>query len=379
MGLRLFLEPLDVWLFRDGRPFTAGSDAMARSRFPPAPYTVYGMLRSLLLFQAAAQGRVQALRFGEDCAGISTVVGSPDDFSRLRLRGPWLARVENEALVRYFPAPRDLARLNGTAKPPQYALLTPAQVAPLGASVAGGLWPLWVRHGESPQSVEGYLAEADFWQYLAGQAVPVAPAPLLFLREGRPGLGMDRSTRTAAEGLLYTVEYIRPCQGVGLAVDVLDGLDQVPPLIAFGGEARGSRCTVWPLLLDQPPSGLREQGARSRHVKLVLATPALFRQGWLPAWIDPTTLRTTEPYPGLRLVSAAVPRAEPIGGFDLVNRVPRPMRPAVPAGSVYFFEADDAGAAERAFDRWFGQNVSDVGDHASIGFGLAYAGAWNPA
>ncbi len=381
MGLRLFLEPLDVWLFRDGRPFTAGSDAMARSRFPPTPYTLYGMLRSLLLFQAAAQGRVQDLGFGEQPELVAAVAGEPDDFERLCLRGPWLARLENSSLVRYFPAPCDLVRFDQDGAP-QYALLAPAQPAPLSATPASSLQPLWARHPEPPSPAEGYVAEPDFWRYLASEPVPAVDPSSLVIRERRPGLGIDRSTRTAAEGLLYTVEYVRPCHGAGLAVDVLDGLEQAPPLVAFGGEARGSRCTAWPLPPEQPPDGLREQVASSGRVKLVLATPALFRQGWLPAWIDQATLRTTEPYSGLRLVSAAVPRAEAIGGFDLVKRIPRPMRPAVPAGSVYFFseekeEKDERGAAVRAFDRWFGACLSD--DHATIGFGLAYAGAWDYA
>jgi CRISPR-associated protein Cmr3 len=376
MGLRLFLEPLDVWLFRDGRPFTAGSDAMARSRFPPTPYTLYGMLRSLLLFQAAAQGRVQDLGFGQQPELVATVAGAPDDFGRLRLRGPWLARQENGTVVRYFPAPADLVRLDQVGEP-QYALLAPAQPAPLSATPASSLQPLWARHPEPPSPAEGYVAEPEFWRYLAGQAVPTVHAGVLFIRERRPGLGIDRTTRTAAEGLLYMVEYVRPCQGAGLAVDVLDGLEQVPPLVAFGGEARGSRCTAWPLPPEQPPDSLRERVASSGRVKLVLATPALFRQGWLPAWVDQTALRTTEPYPGLRLVSAAVPRPEPVGGFDLVRRIPRPLRPAVPAGSVYFFEEAERGAAVRAFDRWFGACLSD--DHAGIGFGLAFAGTWDSA
>jgi hypothetical protein len=42
----LFLEPLDVWLFRDGRPFMAGQQFRAASRFPPSPLVVQGALRA---------------------------------------------------------------------------------------------------------------------------------------------------------------------------------------------------------------------------------------------------------------------------------------------------------------------------------------------
>lgn len=42
----LFMQAEDVLLFRDGRPFNAGSDHEARSLFPPPPSVIQGVLRS---------------------------------------------------------------------------------------------------------------------------------------------------------------------------------------------------------------------------------------------------------------------------------------------------------------------------------------------
>ncbi|HXG18262.1 MAG TPA: type III-B CRISPR module-associated Cmr3 family protein, partial [Methylomirabilota bacterium] len=42
----LFLEAIDVWLFRDGRPFDARSDHRAESLFPPYPSVMQGAIRS---------------------------------------------------------------------------------------------------------------------------------------------------------------------------------------------------------------------------------------------------------------------------------------------------------------------------------------------
>ncbi|HZU05388.1 MAG TPA: type III-B CRISPR module-associated protein Cmr3 [Chloroflexota bacterium] len=378
MALRLMLEPLDIWLFRDGRPFTAGSDALARSRFPPSPYTVYGMLRSLLLFQAASRGVVTDLRFG---AAVDHAVGAPDDFTRLSLRGPLLARWHGQRVIRYFPAPRDLvwAGTDHQAQP-----LLPA-AAPLDGMVSSGLRPLWVQQAEAPAGLgDAWLAEDAFHAYLAGAKTGEdSPSPLrgepasaLYLRELRPGVGLDRQRRTAAEHLLYAVEYIRPRPGVGLVVDVLAGLDTAPMLLGFGGEGRGARCTTLALEAETPPPEVHRRVSASGRVKLVLATPALFAQGWLPAWVDPATLETRAGQPPLRLVAAAVPRGELIGSFDLVAGKPRPARRAVPAGSVYFFEEREPGAAAAALARWYGQCLSD--EHAAIGFGLSYAGVWDP-
>jgi CRISPR-associated protein Cmr3 len=41
------LTPLDVWLFRDAKPFTPGERAWAGSTFPPSGHTIAGAIRSL--------------------------------------------------------------------------------------------------------------------------------------------------------------------------------------------------------------------------------------------------------------------------------------------------------------------------------------------
>ncbi|MBL8152360.1 MAG: CRISPR-associated protein Cmr3, partial [Blastocatellia bacterium] len=40
--MNLFIEPSDVWLFRDARPFAAGEQSRATSLFPPTPRTIQG-------------------------------------------------------------------------------------------------------------------------------------------------------------------------------------------------------------------------------------------------------------------------------------------------------------------------------------------------
>lgn len=380
MPFRLFLEPLDVWLFRDARPFTAGSDSIARSRFPPTPYTVYGMLRSLLLFRAAARGAVRNLAFGQEAEAIARAVGGPGDFERLRLRGPLPGRRVDGRVRRYFPVPRDVVQWADREGRPggERGLLAPAVAVPLGGSVSTRLQPLWSTKRGARVEGHGWIAEDDFWAYLAGVAPPVHPAERLYVTEPRPGLGRDRQKGTAAEHLLYVADYVRPLEGAGLVVDVLEGLDEAPPgLIAFGGEARGTRCSAYRLEADPQVPSLRQAVAERGRIRLVLATPALFARGWLPSWVDPQRLETDADQPALRLVAAAVPRPEPIGGFDLVRRAPRPLLRAVPAGSVYFFAEREPGAAAAAFDRWFGRCVSD--QQAGIGFGLSYAGPWDPA
>lgn len=113
------------------------------------------------------------------------------------------------------------------------------------------------------------------------------------------------------------------------------------------------------------------------NLRLVLATPAVFANGWLPDWIDPGTL--TGKIPGTnataKLVSAVTERWQPVSGwsYERGKTGPKPMRRAVPAGSVYFFRI--TGGALEAKSIWLKsicldeQNIND-------GFGLVLAGKW---
>jgi len=103
----LFLEPLDVWLFRDGRPFDAGSDHRAESLFPPYPTVIQGAGRSHHLTVQDVDLR--------DKDGITASVGTATDVLGLRLRGPFLERREEGTIVRYYPQPADA----GQPAPPQ--------------------------------------------------------------------------------------------------------------------------------------------------------------------------------------------------------------------------------------------------------------------
>ena len=42
------IEPLDVLLFREAKPFSPGEGSWAKGLFPPLPSTVFQALRSIL-------------------------------------------------------------------------------------------------------------------------------------------------------------------------------------------------------------------------------------------------------------------------------------------------------------------------------------------
>lgn len=125
----LFIEPNDVWLFRDGKPFDAGADHRARTFFPPTPSTLQGAIRRKVLtlynidFARYRQRDVDqsvADQVGlppvyEVVAGQSTV--KPGALGTLRLRGPFVARRETTGIVPYFPCPADMVKTEDEVVP----------------------------------------------------------------------------------------------------------------------------------------------------------------------------------------------------------------------------------------------------------------------
>jgi CRISPR-associated protein Cmr3 len=354
--MQLFLEALDVWLFRDGRPFDAGRDHRARSLFPPYPSVVLGAVRSHQL----------TLR-GVDLTNptaIRDAVGDAEDLRGLRLRGPFLARREGGGIHRYLPLPADavtvdqakgLVRRAASPRPPDASVITSTPT------------PMLLGLDDNPgKGIEsGWLREDRLRDYSGRAPVAAVPSDDLFVRESRIGIGIDGNRRTARDGAIYEVEFIRPHRDVGLLVEVEgDGYERWPSegVLRIGGEGRAARITrveaqvmPWPSAPDPLP----------RRFRLYVATPAYFDGGWRPTddwWSDF--------FDGdIRLVAAAIGRYESVGGRDWTKRgdADRPARRYVPAGSVYYFESD--GRARLTVDA-----ISD--DGGDRGFGQILIEGW---
>ncbi|MEA3376566.1 MAG: type III-B CRISPR module-associated protein Cmr3 [Chloroflexota bacterium] len=356
--MKLFIEPVDVWLFRDGRPFNAGADHRARSLFPPYPSVMQGVIRSHHLV-------LQGIDLS-DARAIEEAVGTATDYRDLRLRGPFVARREKGQVVRYFPAPLDGVLRDDDKLHP----LTPRKVHEGVATSAPTPYLLW-DEGE-PKKPEGrmWLSKEALNQYLDGEAVEPTWERELFQRENRLGVGIDDATRTTAEshaggGLLYEAEFIRVQKDVGLEVEVegLPGLNEWPErgVLRMGGEGHGGRYEPsnsqgWPTIPDPLPPRLR----------VYFATPTFLNEGWRPD----TWARFFEGE--VELMAAAVGRYQSIGGFDVAAGRQKAARRYVPAGSVYYFECQGKARLE---DSLLNDAITDAG--AKIGFGQVIIRRWS--
>ena len=372
--MTIFIQPDDVLFFRDARPFSAGEQGRATSIFPPTPQTLQGVLRALRLGQESAVSVG-----GTWTKELRNEIGMGSGGGDLHLLGPQVARWEGNTLTRYYPQPQDLIWYHEG-----YRLLEPKQrlVANWPEIEGVSLQPLYPKGGEATpeKSTVGWLTQEQFASYLRGN-VPESKEKVtsnsdLFATEPRLGIKIDAETHATEEGKLYQSEYIRCQENVGLLVNAKGlTLKRCGPL-AVGGEARAGYYQTLPqpfhpdcLPKMLPP--LSETG--KTRFKLYLATPALFAHGWYPDWIT-----KSGNWNGIRpeLVAAALGRSVPITSRGVSSHQgPRPLRRAVPAGSVYYFEASRQ-SWETIVENFHAKCLADDPEDRQIGFGLSYIGVW---
>lgn len=396
----LWIQPLDVLFFRDSKPFNAGEGFRAKSAFPPTPYPFVGALRARILADTLPRMGLSLEDYRRHISGeahgaqapdpsldaskeqslheLVAQIGDASSYGRLRFWGPLLAQDMGREL--YFPAPLDLFSSNR---------LVPLEKHPKGMETnrpADTELPrlLWSRQALGNPLKEPFVDSEALAAYLRGDRPNLTDNPLVD-REPRVGIAMDTGRRTVKEGLFYISEMLRIGEAIGFVMGV-EGyeLDQLSSgLLQLGGEGRGAYFHVLDSL--KPVEKLRKLSADGDgRFKLYLASPAIFKQGWLPDFVDPKTLVGTVGATKVKLVAAAVGKPLSIGGWDLAKRAPKTMYKAVPPGSVYFFEVEE-GETEAVCEAFHftcylqAQATADLKQLANIGFGLSLVGQWNYA
>jgi CRISPR type III-B/RAMP module-associated protein Cmr3 len=244
------------------------------------------------------------------------------------------------------------------------------------------------------------------------------------------GIGVDSSTGSVTEGAFYSAHYLRlrPSWTLGALATAPDkeyrhdvyGNDLIRALlnghgteIIVGGQQRICNANLNSAPQTLPlPIGPAITGTR---VKWVLLSPAIFPAvgphpgGWLPSWVNHLTgqvelldgpgknaaarRKVPEGKPiQARLVAALVGKPIPVTGYALPHETTgtqggaKPTHLAVPAGAVYYFEADNEDAARKLATalNWHGSesNPTTIKNRRSTlmgekGFGLGVCGTWN--
>lgn len=214
-------------------------------------------------------------------------------------------------------------------------------------------------------------------------------------KDARTHAAIDTETGKAKDGLLFqTVGLDLTLRGVaepialalrvenqGQWTDALSTLDALHPM---GGERRLARWCADTSPDWTCPDTVKRKLAATRHVRMMLATPAYFGGGWRPGWLDQQTLIGTVPGAAtvrLKLVSACTGRWLGHSGWSIEKGRfgEKPIYRLVPAGSVYFFELHDGNNAHDLANVWLrpvGENPDNDTKLSLDGFGLALWGVW---
>ncbi|HEX3555843.1 MAG TPA: type III-B CRISPR module-associated protein Cmr3 [Thermoanaerobaculia bacterium] len=390
------IEPLDPLIARDGRPAAVGR--FTTTGFP-YPSMVAGAVRT---------------RMGSE-NGAFTLEGDAlkELTKKVHVRGPLLAELSpDDGTVDQWlaPAPRDAVFLE------EKGVIARRCLAPrpldagqsLDSLVEKGLLPLGFQgdsvHGKPPKDIPSFWSWCTFASWLSApkdqtgvdlSSLGTKPLPV----ETRVHLALQSGERVGIDGMLFQTSGLRflqegktrlaprrfalslQCQGATVAGRSLELHEQTAPL---GGERRLARWSPasenWP----EMPGNMKETIVATRHARLILLTPAMFKNGSLPAWNDQDW-----PLGGpikAKVRAAAVPRPEVVSGWDLAadngpdkpKGRPKPTRRLAAAGSVYFLDLE--GGTVQDVERWCEDTwlacVSDDEQSRRDGFGLAVLGVW---
>jgi CRISPR-associated protein Cmr3 len=342
----LFLEPVDVLFFRANKGF-GDPGSYGESMALPWPSVAAGAIRSRILADSGTD--LAAFARGE---AVHPEIGRLDSPGSFRLAGLHLALRRNGAVEPLYPVPADLiaeedavrlaqpAALPGSLRSSYPLPLHPVVAQPKRGKPKGGLW----------------LTLAGWRKYLDGGAPEegeLLSSKLLWETDPRTGIGLSAHTRSVEEGRLFTAEAVAFRMAIHSGERTDTGLlaavsGCTPPeggLVRLGADGRAA--AVHPLERFEAPEPDWARIVREKKLRLILATPGLFREGWLPEGCREQRGEFLFDLHGVRgrLAAAAVARAEAVSGWDLAREQPKKAQRCAPAGSVYWLdriEADEA-------------------------------------
>ncbi|MEW6309280.1 MAG: type III-B CRISPR module-associated protein Cmr3 [Bacillota bacterium] len=382
------ISPRDPLIARDGRPFSPGGSNRVRCLDWPYPSTMAGAMRTLLGNRSAP---ARNGRFDE--ALISRL-------KRVEVGGPFFS-YQGQL---FWQAPRDLLPVGDDDGIRARPLRPQPCASGAGCNLPHAeLWPIGVNTGAKPTLAPAFWSSERLADWLAEDSAAGLALPSLdgasvgqkaaqegylshLPKETRVHVGIDHYSGTAQEGLLYQTEGLVFGEDAALMlrvevsdVELAAQLAGLRCLATLGGERRLAEFMAVDGIDWSMPRSVSQALAGARAVRMLLATPALFDQGWLPGWVEPSSMRGTPPgMPGLwlRLRGATLERWRPISGWDLHARGPKAGRRLAPAGSVYFFEVEQGDPAALA-ELWL-KSISDNPQDCCDGFGLVMWGRWDP-
>jgi len=375
MSFTLYYEPLDTLFFRDSRPFSAGDDTWAETVLP-LPLTVFGSIGSYIL----KKNETDLAAFfsgGED----KTLGGYDETLSKtkMKIKGPFLSRHDQV----YVPCPVSLVMIDGKICK---KLKPDLNTSPKWDIEDRDLRPIGLPEGKVEPVVQ-FVSSEEVIEYLSDiEVCPYgASSEYLFDYERRFGHKLNRGSLTVEEGFLYSADHLRLRDSLEskryvktelmVFVDGIDASVISDSVVHIGGERRMARIrTADSVDIFPAHPDVIDRASETGRFLVCFLTPALFRDGFKRRW--PEEFEEIN----AALVGAAVGKPVYMSGWrrtGVSKGRPRPLKRAVPAGSVYFFQAGEVDREKfKALYNKYNFNDSLSEEYTHAGFGIALIGTW---
>jgi len=349
--MNIEITAFDTVFFKDGKPFTMGEDTWASGIFPPPPSVFYGMIRTAY----AAQNNISLADIVEKTKElkISSILLKYDD------------KGENHLL---FPYPADLFQSKKEEEKKEEAItLMKLKANNITSNISAEKYP-YVLSPETNIKVEdnfdkAFLDKDSFEQvYLQAKddAIYIKKNSDIIEIESKIGISKNIYSNQTDEGKLYRVGMIRP--KVKFLIEFSNIELKSEGYLKIGAESKAAHYRA----ISKNDIKLPE--IKNEFLKIYLATPAVFKNGSVPEFIS------NGHYDGIdfKLLTMAIGKPKFIGGFDMKANKPKPMKKAVPAGSVYYLKSNKA---KELAKKLHCKSISEV--NPEQGFGICYCGTFN--
>ena len=426
---QILLQPTDVLFFRDGRPMS-GSLAGHGAAWP-LPNVISAAFHAALhrAFPEPGGDHLHRVKVDGEYSDRRT-----RRFGSVVTAGPFPVRKDG---TWFFPRPADL--LTSTVEPTLLPAISDRSASSLPKPLQHAVGSILPPAKETKAKL--WLSGSAYREYL-GREIAESENEMLddeniFDTEHQIGIEIDDTTGTAGQGEVagkfYSAQYLRLRDGwrLGTLADsqgnghnLFTELLRTPHRIVVGGQQRVCTAEQGPAKTRIPlPIGKRDDFLESEDkflLKWVLLTPAIWPAiettrdrinrhpgGFLPNWINAengavelvdgpglSKAKRLRREPGkrieARLVAAIVPKPLTVTGWALgLGDEDDPggaksIHLAVPAGAVYYFEAESAEQVSKLADalNWHGTSVGErvVNRRSALcgekGFGLGICSTW---
>ena len=360
---RLFIEPLDVLMFRSERPFIAKESHVAKLGMI-SPLTFEGAIKSKIFLEFCKRKNYLSSEFqrkrnednnsfkerikemienDKELKEILEAIGHPavNPESSIQVLGVFFSKRNKKE--EFFSVPNDIVSKDD--KDDDILKLTPIWKKEELKIPNTENYVCFSTHSKIKQK-KGLMSFNALKDYLWGRKPDksqIIDNP--YTTELRTGIRLEKGTKTTVEGHLYTAEFLRLEENWGFIVWIEDSYGFLGKhlnrngIIRLGGEGKGATYTKIDEinLADKLRfSELIEKINEEKRFKLYLAAPSYFNGHKPPRDKLENELGIKELW--LRAVLPGKPIY--IGGYNFAMNVEKPLRRWVNAGAVYYYEFD---------------------------------------